>query len=280
MWGLLPIIFKLVDRVGALEIVAQRIIWSLVLIAAILTARRAMASLIGVLRDPRLMRPLTLSALLIAGNWLTYVWAVNSHHVVAASLGYFLNPLVNVLLGVLVLKERLRRGQMIAIAVAASGVAIMAAAALSTLWISIVLALTFGFYGLVRKLTPVTPMAGLGAETVILAPVAIAYLGWLAATGGIAFGHDWQTSAMLVGMGAVTMVPLVLFATAARNLSMATLGLLQYVAPTLQFLCGVLLFGETLSHGQIVSFGMIWVGLLLFALDSYADARRDRLAAV
>ncbi|MEJ7932805.1 EamA family transporter RarD [Sphingobium sp. AN558] len=280
LWGLLPIFVKLVDNVGSPEVVAQRIIWSLLLIVAILSARGATGSLIAVLRDPGLMRPLTLSALLIATNWLTYVWAVNSAHVLAASLGYFLNPLVNVLLGVLVLKERLRRGQMVAIAVAALGVAIMAAAALSTLWISVALALTFGFYGLVRKLTPVAPMAGLGAETAVLAPVALACLGWLAASGGIAFGHDVRTSGLLIGMGAVTMVPLVLFATAARRLPMATLGLLQYLAPTLQFLCGVLLFGESLSQGQIVSFGLIWVGLLLFALDSYTSARRNRLVPV
>ncbi len=280
IWGLLPIFVKLVDTVGSLEIVAQRIIWSLLLIVLILAARGATGALIAVVRDQRLMRPLALSATLIGVNWVTYVWAINSAHVLAASLGYFLNPLVNVLLGVLVLKERLRRGQIVAIAVAALGVALMAAAALSTLWISVALALTFGFYGLVRKLTPVAPMAGLGAETVVLAPMAFAYLGWLSATGGLAFGRDIPTSALLICLGAVTMAPLVLFATAARHLPMSTLGLLQYIAPTLQFLSGVLLFGETLSHGQIVSFGLIWAGLLLFALDSYMSARRNRLAVV
>ncbi|EQB01378.1 membrane protein [Sphingobium baderi LL03] len=278
LWGLLPIFFKLLHHVGPFELVAQRVIWSLVLILILLAARRALGPLWAALSTPRLLLPLTASSLFIAINWTTYIWAVNDDHVVAASLGYFLNPLVNVALGVLVLKERLRRGQTLAIGVAAIGVAIMAAAALTTLWISIMLALSFAFYGLVRKLTPVAPMAGLGAETLILTPVALAYLGWLAGHGGLAFGQDSFTTVMLVVSGAMTTVPLVLFAVAAHRLPMATLGLLQFVAPLLQFLCGVLLFGETLSHGQMVSFALIWLGLILFASDSMAAARRNRPA--
>jgi len=278
LWGLLPIFFKLLHHVGPFELVAQRVIWSLVLILILLAARRALGPLWAALSTPRLLLPLTASSLFIAINWTTYIWAVNDDHVIAASLGYFLNPLVNVALGVLVLKERLRRGQMLAIGVAAVGVAIMAAAALTTLWISIMLALSFAFYGLVRKLTPVAPMAGLGAETLILTPVALAYLGWLSGHGGLAFGQDSFTTVMLVVSGAMTTVPLVLFAVAAHRLPMATLGLLQFVAPLLQFLCGVLLFGETLSHGQMVSFALIWLGLILFASDSMAAARRNRPA--
>lgn len=278
LWGLLPIFFKLLHHVGPFELVAQRVIWSLVLILILLAARRAIGPLWAALSTPRLLLPLTASSLFIAINWTTYIWAVNDDHVIAASLGYFLNPLVNVALGVLVLKERLRRGQTLAIGVAAIGVAIMAAAALTTLWISIMLALSFAFYGLVRKLTPVAPMAGLGAETLILTPVALAYLGWLSGHGGLAFGQDNFTTVMLVVSGAMTTVPLVLFAVAAHRLPMATLGLLQFVAPLLQFLCGVLLFGETLSHGQMVSFALIWLGLILFASDSMAAARRNRPA--
>lgn len=278
LWGLLPIFFKLLHHVGPFELVAQRVIWSLVLILILLAARRAIGPLWAALSTPRLLLPLTASSLFIAINWTTYIWAVNDDHVIAASLGYFLNPLVNVALGVLVLKERLRRGQTLAIGVAAIGVAIMAAAALTTLWISIMLALSFAFYGLVRKLTPVAPMAGLGAETLILTPVALAYLGWLSGHGGLAFSQDNFTTVMLVVSGAMTTVPLVLFAVAAHRLPMATLGLLQFVAPLLQFLCGVLLFGETLSHGQMVSFALIWLGLILFASDSMAAARRNRPA--
>lgn len=278
MWGLLPILFKLLHEVGAGEIVSQRVLWSLALILVVLTARRNLGSLVATLRTPRLLLPLMASALLIASNWLVYIWAVNDGHVIAASLGYFLNPLVNVALGVLLLKERLRSGQVIAIGIAAAGVAIMAGAALTTLWISVALALSFAFYGLVRKLTPVAPMTGLGAETLILAPLALAYMLWLSGQGGISLGKDPAITALLIASGAVTTVPLVLFAMAAQKLPMATLGLMQYVAPTLQFLCGVLLYGEKLTHGQMLSFALIWLGLILFATDSLTAARRTRLA--
>lgn len=278
LWGLLPLFFRLLHHVDPTEIVAQRIIWSLLLILAILAARQGVGPFIAALREPKLVRPLSLSALLIAANWLTYVWAVNQGHVLAASLGYFLNPLVNVALGVLVLKEKLRRPQLIAIGAAAIGVAILAASAIATLWISLSLAFSFAFYALVRKLTPVAPMAGLGVETALLAPVALAYLLWEAGHGGMGFGRDAGTSALLILSGAVTTAPLLLFAVAAQRLPMATLGLLQFMAPTLQFLCGVLIFGETLSAGQMLSFGLIWVGLILFASDGIARARRSRLA--
>ena len=258
--------------------VTQRILWSLLLIMGILAARGGMGPFLAILRQPRLLLALAASALFIGANWTTYVWAVNADHVIAASLGYFLNPLVSVALGVVVLKERLRRGQMVAIAFAAAGVTIMAASALTTLWVSIVLAVSFAFYGLIRKMTPVPPMAGLGAETLLLAPLAVAYLAWLSSHGGIGFGRDTTRTALLIVSGAVTTVPLVLFATAAQRLPMATLGLLQYIAPTLQFLCGVLLYGETLSHGQMLSFVLIWVGLLLFATDGITAARRARMA--
>lgn len=278
LWGLLPIYFNLLHGVTAVEMVAQRVIWSFVLILALLAARRNLAPLTAALRNPRLLLPLTGSALLIAMNWLTYVWAVHDGHVIAASLGYFLNPLVNVALGVLVLQEKLRRTQAVAIGIAAIGVAIMAGAALTTLWISIALALSFAFYGLIRKLTPVTPMVGLGAETVMLAPLAAGWLLWLSVHGGTSLGKEPHVTALLIASGAVTTVPLVLFATAAQKLPMATLGLMQYLAPTLQFLCGLLLFGERLTQGQMLSFALIWLGLILFASDSITAARRNRLA--
>lgn len=278
LWGLLPLFFRLLHHVDPTEVVTQRIIWSLLLIVAILGARRGLAALWATLGDRRIVPPLALSAALIAVNWLTYVWAVHQDQVVAASLGYFLNPLVNVALGVVVLKERLRYWQVAAIGIAALGVAILAALALTTLWISLSLALTFAFYGLVRKLTPVAPMTGLGVETALLTPPALAYLAWEASHGGTGFGQDVPTSILLIVTGAVTTVPLVLFAVAAQRLPMATLGLLQYLAPTLQFLCGVLLFGEKLGTGQMVSFGLIWTGLLLFASDGVAFARRNRMA--
>lgn len=278
LWGLLPIFFRLLHHVDPVEIVTQRILWSLLLILTLLALRNGIGPMIAVLRDRRLLLALAGSAVMIAINWLVYVWAVNDGHVVATSLGYFLNPLVNVALGVLVLKERLRRGQMLAIGFAAVGVAILAASAITTLWISLTLAFSFAFYGLIRKMTPVAPMTGLGVETLLLAPLAVAYLVWEASHGPIGFGQDVSTTALLIIAGLVTTVPLVLFATAARSLPMATLGVLQYLAPTLQFVCGVVLFGETLSRGQMLSFGLIWVGLILFATDSVKAARRNRVA--
>ena len=278
LWGLLPIFFRLLHHVDPVEIVTQRILWSLLLILTLLALRNGIGPMIAVLRDRRLLLALAGSAVMIAINWLVYVWAVNDGHVVATSLGYFLNPLVNVALGVLVLKERLRRGQMLAIGFAAVGVAILAASAITTLWISLTLAFSFAFYALIRKMTPVAPMTGLGVETLLLTPLAVAYLMWEAGHGSIGFGQNISTTALLIIAGAVTTVPLVLFATAARSLPMATLGVLQYLAPTLQFVCGVVLFGETLSLGQMLSFGLIWVGLILFATDSVKAARRNRVA--
>ncbi|WP_416464838.1 EamA family transporter RarD [Sphingomonas sp. VDB2] len=278
LWGLLPLFFRLLHHVDPVEIVTQRILWSLLLIVAIIAARKGLPAFLGAMGDRRLVVPLAGSAMMIGVNWLTYVWAVNGGHIVAASLGYFLNPLVNVTLGVLVLKEKLRLPQMLAIGVAAIGVAILAASALTTLWISLALAFSFAFYALLRKLTPVAPMTGLGVETALLTPLAIAYLIWEMGHGGVGFGQDMPTTALLIISGAVTTVPLVLFAVAAQRLPMATLGLMQYLAPTLQFLCGVLLFGEKLSTGQMASFGLIWLGLIFFASDGIANARRNRLA--
>jgi chloramphenicol-sensitive protein RarD len=255
-------------------VVAQRVVWSLVLVTALIAARTGIGALTAVLRDKRVMAALTVSAVMIGINWLTYVWAVAADHVIAASLGYFLNPLVNVALGVLVLKERLRRGQTIALGIAALGVAILATAALQTLWISLMLAFSFAFYGLARKMTPVAPMAGLGVETLLLTPLALGWLFWIATQGTLAFGQDAPTTLLLIAAGAVTTVPLVLFAVAAQRLPMATLGVLQYLAPTMQFLCGILLFDETLNRGQIISFCLIWLGLILFAADSWRAARR------
>ncbi|MGV3770149.1 MAG: EamA family transporter RarD [Sphingobium phenoxybenzoativorans] len=280
MWGLLPVYFHMLQDFAPLEIVAQRLLWSLAFMLVIIALRTGLPAFGLVLRDPRLMKPLAASSALIAINWLVYIWAVHNGHVVAASFGYFLNPLINIMLGVIFLKEKLRRGQMIAVGVAATGVAILGSSALDTLWISLVIGLSFGLYGLVRKVTPVAPMRGLGAETVILAPFAAAYLLWLYQHGGYMFGKDTGSTILLTLSGAITAIPLLLFAVAAQRLSMATLGVLQYIAPTLQFLTGVLLFGETLSRGQLISFSLIWAGLILFTIDSLRGMRAARLASI
>jgi chloramphenicol-sensitive protein RarD len=276
LWGLLPIYFKLMPQVGPLEMVASRVVWSLVLMALILAATGALGEFGRNLRDRRIMLAMTASALLIGVNWLTYIWAVSGGHILAASLGYFLNPLINVLLGVTFLGERLRRGQIVALCIALAGVSILAFAAIDTLWISLALGLSFGLYGLVRKVTPVAPMRGLAAETTVLAPLALGYLAWIAATGQMAFGTDPGLTALLVLAGAITAAPLLLFAMAAQQLPLTVLGVIQYIAASLQFLTGILLFGEELNRGQLFSFLLIWAGLILFTVDSVRAVRAAR----
>ncbi|HZV19629.1 MAG TPA: EamA family transporter RarD [Sphingobium sp.] len=268
LWGLLPIYFKLLPGVSALELVAHRIVWSVVFLAFVVAGYRLGPALIAVCRQPRLLGALTLTSLLIAINWAVYMWAIETDHIVAGSLGYFLNPLVNVLLGTLVLKETLKRGQFIAVLIAGAGVAILAVGEWQTLWISLSLAASFAFYGLVRKLTPVSAAVGLSVETIILAPVALAYLYWLSTQGTLMFGQGSLLSLGLIGTGAITAIPLMLFARAARSLPLVTLGLMQYIAPSIQFFVGILLYGETLSPERWASFALIWAALVLFVWDS------------
>lgn len=274
LWGLLPLYFKLLPGVSPVEVVAHRIVWSIAFLVVLLGAMRLYPALVGTLGQRRTVGALTLSALLIAANWLVYVWAVAADHIVAASLGYFLNPLVNVLIGLAFLKERLRRGQLVAVLIAAVGVAILAAGEIQTLWISLTLAFSFAFYALVRKLVPVPAPVGLAVETLALAAPAVAVLGWFALSGQLAFGRAPVETALLVGLGALTSVPLILFASAARRLSLISLGLMQYISPTLQFLSGVLLFGEHLSTERWASFALIWAALALFVTDSLRGIRR------
>ncbi len=276
--GRLPIYFKLLSNVGAAEMVANRILWSLLLMSGMLAATGALREFKGNVRNGRVMLAMAGSAALIGVNWLVYIWAVGQGHILGASLGYFLNPLVNVALGVLVLKERLRRLQSVAILFAAVGVAMMAVSALETLWISLALAFSFALYGLIRKVAPIGPRQGLAAETLILSPLAAVYLVWLAGTGALHFGSDLWTSILLALSGILTSVPLLLFATAARRMPLSALGLLQYLAPTLQFLVGLLLYGEHLASGQLAAFAVIWAGLAIFTMDSIRTMRKQRMA--
>lgn len=273
MWGILPLYFRLLDHVGALEVVANRVLWSLLLLIAVLAMRGMLGDMMRLMQNPRAVLALTATAALIAINWLVYIWAVNNGHVIAASLGYFLNPLVNVLLGSVVLKERLGPFQWLSVGLAAIGVAVLAGSALDTLWLSLTLATSFSLYGLIRKIAPVTAQQGIAAETFILAPLSLVYLGWLAQHGMLVLGSDPATDALLMLSGIATTVPLVLFAVAAKRMAYSTLGLLQYITPTLQFLLGVLVFGEVLSAGQLWSFGLIWSGLILFTATSLRSMR-------
>lgn len=279
LWGLLPLYFKLLNAVSPFEIVAHRVIWSVAFLAVVLAVMRNYPPFLAVFRQSRILGALAVSAILIGINWLVYVWAVDTAHIVAASLGYFLNPLVNVALATLVLKEKLTRGQAIAIAIATVGVAILAVGEWQTLWISLSLAVSFAFYGLVRKLTPVPSAAGLAVETVLLTIPALIALGWFAQQGLLSFGSDPLITLGLIGTGAVTSVPLILFAISARALPFVTLGLMQYIAPSLQFLSGVFLFSEPMSTGRWISFLFIWIALTLFVWDSVrASATRNSKA--
>ncbi|HEU4969678.1 EamA family transporter RarD [Sphingomonas sp.] len=273
-WGFLPVYFKHLGGALPTEVVAQRILWSVLLLAVLVAAARRWSHLRAAIANPQALKILTASALLIGANWLIYIWAITANHVLETSLGYFLNPLVNVVMGVVLLKERLTRAQGIAVALAATGVAVLAVGAASGLWISLALAGTFATYGLLRKIAPVESLEGLAIETILLAPLAALYLWWLSARGELAFGGDAQLTWLLAFSGVVTATPLLLFAAAARRLRYSTLGLLQYLAPTIQFLLAVLAYGEPLTRAHIVCFVLIWTGLGVYAADGLRRAPR------
>ena len=272
VWGLLPLYFKLLGAVPAAQVLAHRILWSLLLLAAIVLVVKRGAAIRAAARGRTLLL-LMASAFLIAVNWLVYIWSVQNGHVLEASLGYFINPLVNVALGVAVLGEKVRRVQWAAVALAGLGVAIMAASGGGAIWISLVLALSFGTYGLLRKIAAIDALGGLFVETILLAPFACAVLVLANAQGDAAFGHDRGLDMLLVLAGAITAIPLLMFAAAARRMPYAALGLLQYIAPTLQFAEAVLLFGEPLHRADAVAFGLIWTGLAIYAADGLRAGR-------
>ena len=273
-WGLFPLYFRFLAGVGAVEIVLHRVAWSLVFLLALLAGLRRWQWLAPLARQPRVLAAAGLSALLLAGNWTLYVWAVMNGRVLDASLGYFINPLVNVLLGSVFLHERLRPAQWAAVALAAAGVAWLALRGPQFPWVGLAIAFSFGLYGLLRKTAALGAIEGLTLETMILAPLAIALLGWWTwqGSGGLA-GHDGATLAWLVGVGPLTAVPLLLFGAGARRIPMATLGLLQYVSPTLQLLLGVWLFGEPLAGARLLGFALIWVALAIYSAEGLMRAR-------
>jgi len=279
VWGLVPLFFKLLKEVPAGEVVANRILWSAVILLLIAVPRGRLPAIGQIFRDPKLLTMLCASATFIAINWLVYIWAVNANHLLAASLGYFLNPLVNVALGIVVLGERLRRLQIVAVAIAAVGVVIAALGALSELWISVALALSFGFYGLVRKQAQVSAVEGLTVETLILAPVFLLGLVWQAQSHPLAFGRGFTLSALLVASAFVTSVPLVVFAMAAKRLPFATIGLLQYIAPSMVFLIATLGYHEAMRPQLLIAFVFIWVALALFTIDLLRDVMALRATA-
>ena len=279
IWGLFPIYFHALARVDAFEIVMHRSLWSFVFVWAALVALRRLEWVPGVVRRPRLVAQFMLSALFLSANWLLYVWSVNHGHVVEASLGYFVTPLVNVLLGTWVLKERPRRLQWLAVAVAACGVLWLTATLGRPPWIALGLAASFGTYGLLRKTAPLGALEGLAVETAVMAPVALVALAVMSAPrGGLFAGMDGATAGWLLFAGPLTAIPLLLFAAGARRVTMATLGTLQYLSPSIQFLLGVTFFGEPLQDTRLAGFVVIWSALVIYSADGFLWMRRQRAA--
>ncbi|WP_237057414.1 EamA family transporter RarD [Microbulbifer sediminum] len=276
MWGVAPLYFKLLDGISAPEILAHRSIWALVLAMIVLAVIGKLPDFMATLRDRKRMTTLALSTLLIGSNWLVFIWAVTSNHLLSASLGYYINPLINVLLGVLFMGERLRPLQWLAVALAAIGIG-------HELWqfgelpvVALFLALSFGFYGLVRKRAPVESLTGLAMETLFMLPIALTYLVLSTSPTSNMASNDWQLNTLLLLAGPVTLLPLLLFNIAARRLNLSTVGFLQYLAPTLMLVIATQLFGEPFNESKLVTFAFVWFGLALYSTDALAQRHKER----
>ncbi|HUP67874.1 MAG TPA: EamA family transporter RarD [Sphingomicrobium sp.] len=274
LWGVLPIYFKLIAAVPAFDIVAHRVLWSMPFLALLIAVSRGWAKVRAAVGRPRTLGILALTALLIGANWLLYVYAVTGGHILAASFGYYLNPLANVLLGRFALKERLSGLQWAAVAIAAAGISVLAAGALAQLWISLTLCVTFALYGLLRKVVAADAITGLAIETGLLFPLAIAWLGWNGLAGQPMMGFTDRQAMLLLLAGIVSTTPLLLFTAAAKRLPYSTMGMLQFIAPTLQFLIAVAVYGEPFKAAHAIAFAAIWTALVLYVI---AMVRKPRL---
>src|SRR3954454_23188796 len=281
LWGIFPLYFPLLEPAGGLEIVANWVVWSLLFVALLLTVLRAWGQVRTTVADRRSLLVLAVAAVLIAVNWLVYVYAVNSGHVVEASLGYFINPLVSVVLGVAVFRERLRRLQWVAVGTAVLAVVVLTVDYGRPPWIALTLAVSFGLYGLMKKLVRVEAAPGLFVETAVVVVPALVVVGVLEARGDAAFGHAGIGQALLlVSSGIATAVPLLLFAAAARRVPLSTVGLLQYVTPLMQLAIGVFVYGEPMPPARLAGFAIVWLALAVFTADTLRQARSSRRATV
>jgi chloramphenicol-sensitive protein RarD len=279
IWGVLPLYWHALKQLPASEILAYRIVMSLIFIAIILAAMRNWEWLRDVVHRPRAYGRFVLTAIILALNYGVYLWANNSGHLVEASLGYFINPLINVLLGMIFLRERLRPWQAAAVLIALAGVVYLTVDYGRLPWIALTLALTFGIYGLLRKTAKLGTVEGLTLEMAVLFIPSLAYLLFLATQGqGALVVSDTQTKLLLLGAGAATAVPMIMFTYGARRVTMTTLGILQYVAPTIQFLIGVYVFGEPFSRSTLIGFLIIWTALAIYWIEGFATYRRSQLA--
>lgn len=279
-WGFLPLYFPLLAPADPVEIIAHRVVWSLLFCLVILLATRTWPAVVGVVRDRRMLATLALAGVLVGTNWLVYVYGVLSGHTIDTALGYYINPLVTVALAVLLLGERLRPLQWVAIGMGAAAVVVITVGVGRLPWIALTLACTFGVYGLIKNRVgrTVPALASLAVETAVLSPFALTYLVWLAATGTGAFGANGPGHTLaLVASGVVTAIPLLLFGGAARRLPLSVVGLLQYVAPTLQFAIGVLVFGEEMPAARWWGFALVWLALAVLTVDGLRAGHADRL---
>ena len=277
MWGFFPLYWPLLEPSGAVEILAHRIFWSMIVMLGVVIALRKWDSLRATVAQRRTRWLLVVAAALITVNWGTYIWGVNNHHVVETSLGYFINPLVSVLIGVVVLGERLRRLQWAALALAAVAVLALTVEYGRPPWVALILAFSFGSYGLAKKKANAGAVESLVVETLVVLPVALGYIVFLMATGASTFGANGGGHvALLVGTGVVTVLPLLAFGGAATRIPLSTLGLMQYVTPTVQFLLGILFFHEPMPAMRWVGFALIWLALVLFTAESLRHRRRQR----
>ncbi|SDZ35974.1 chloramphenicol-sensitive protein RarD [Micromonospora pattaloongensis] len=281
LWGFFPLYIKLLRPAGPIEILAHRVVWSVVFVALVLAVQRNWGFLRALARRPKALGAITVAAALIGVNWGTYIYGVNSDRVVETALGYFINPLVVILLGVTVLRERLRRAQWLALGIGGLAVAVLTVDYGRLPYIALTLALTFGSYSLVKKRLGFPAAQGLFVESAVLALPALAYLGWLGWRADSTFGHvSTGHTALLVFAGAATAIPLLLFAGAANRLPLTGLGILQYSAPIIQLGCGLLIFHEPMPPARLAGFALVWVALIVFTVDGVRHARRSSKAAL
>lgn len=273
-WGLLPIFWKFFQGIPAMEVVAHRMLWSLLFVVGLIAFQRRLPELRAILRAPRQLLVLLLTALLLTANWGIYVYGINSDQVVETSLGYFINPLINVLLGFIFLRERFNRWQTFAVLLAILGVGNFVWSLGTWPWIALGLGFSFSVYGLLRKLAPAPPLIGLAIETLLLAPVAALAIFWWAQQGVGTFGHSTTQDLLFLLAGVVTSLPLLWFANAGKRLRFSTLGLFQYLAPTLQFLLGVFVYGEPFTSAHALTFALIWTALFLYSGNTLWQRRR------
>lgn len=275
LWGLFPIYWKRLEQVPALQIIGHRISWSFILLILVILLTKQGREFRAAALTRKTIGIYSVAAVLLSINWLVYVWGVNAGFIVETSLGYFINPLFSVLLGVLFLRERLRPAQWIPVTLATAGVIYLTVTYGRPPWIALSLAFTFGLYGLVKKLAPLGSLYGLTLETGIVFPIALIYLSFTGFTGTGSFLQEgMQTDLLLVGTGIVTSVPLLLFASAARQIPLTMIGILQYIAPTMQFLIGVFLYHEPFDQTRLIGFSLVWLALIIFWLENYIASRR------